>query len=188
MKLNVGCGPYWRDAPDGWHHLDLHDYGQDFVADVRFPLTSWQSGLNDRDLLGTVDMIMMNHVLHMVEYEDIPIVLATLRSTLKDGGVLRIIERDPVWAFHKWEAGEAADLPIDHEVEPTMDGKLCRYLLWHSTVRSLWTPIALGHELLMAGFEIAQSVPYGETALCEDHRISELDSREEESFVVEARK
>lgn len=184
-KLNIGCGPHWRDAPDGWTHLDLHDYGQQIRADLRFPLTSWQPQVE-----GEYDIVVMNHVLHMIEHEDVDLVLASIYSIMAVGGVLRIIERNVFEAFEAYATDneEWFDTIVDPRCA-SISEKFCAWLTWYSTVRTVWTARSLAYRLQRAGFAVTHGgISDGQTALWHDPSIAELDSRPKESFIVEARK
>jgi predicted SAM-dependent methyltransferase len=184
-KLNIGCGPHWRDAPDGWDHLDLHDYGQQYVADVRYPLTSWIPKIETE-----YDIVVMNHALHMIEHEDVDIALANIYRIMATGGVLRIIERNVFEAFEAYatDNDEWFDTIVDPRCE-SISEKFCAWLTWYSTVRTVWTARALAFWLHRAGFEVTHGgISHEQTALWHDLSITELDSRPKESFIVEARK
>lgn len=177
MRLNLGCGPDWRDAPEGWAHADRDDHGQRFVLDLARPET-WPADLDG------IEVAVMHHTLHMLAPDDARACLAALRTRTARGGLLRIGERD-LWAgLRAWEAADSwlDDLVAD-DVEPTRDGKLLRWLTWHGTVRSLWSPDSLCDALRATGWTYAQPMYHQQgrpgPALA-------LDNRPRESFYVEA--
>lgn len=184
MKLNIGCGPGWREMPDDWVHLDLHEYGQQVRGDIRYPLTSWL-GRKEAEY----DIVVANHVLHMVEWESIDIALANVRATMTPGGVLRIIERDSLRAFQAFERlDEAWFGTIVDPKAGTLSSKLCAWLTWYSTVRTIWTPASMEEAVMRAGFSRVDRAHNPGDTVCDDPTIVELDSRWGESFVVEATK
>lgn len=175
-KLNFGCG---HEQPEDWINVDKVNYGQGDVFDI---IENWPYGNK------TFDVIVANHVLHMFTWRELTeVVLPRLRKCLVPGGVLRIIDMDPVIAFANYVKGEAKDLKIPDDVEPTIDGKFCQYLTWYGTRRNITTSEYLCELLRRVKFEEAVRVGYKATRLS-TLPITELDTREAESYYVEAMK
>jgi O-methyltransferase involved in polyketide biosynthesis len=175
VRLNVGCGPDWRTLPDGWEHADLHDHGQPWVFDLAQPPYP----------LAGATAIVMHHVLHMLTPDAARAALAALHDIAVPGCVLRIGERD-LWAgmeAHTNGGGWLHDVVAD-AVEPTLDGKLLRWLTWHGTVRSLWSATSLAAAMGAAGWRGARAVGYHESKRAP--HSTELDTRPWETFYVEA--
>jgi ubiquinone/menaquinone biosynthesis C-methylase UbiE len=174
--LNFGCADV---QPEAWVNLDEHDYGQPYIADIL-------EGLPFSD--DHFDCAVANHVLHMFSWDELTgSVLPELRRVLRPGGVLRVVDMDPIKAFKYYDAGDAASLVIPDEIERTIDGKFCQYLTWYSTRKSICTSYYLQELLTRAGFSDATIQSPGHT-MYESTDIIELDSRPTESYIVEARK
>jgi len=174
--LNFGCGDV---QPAGWVNVDMYDFGQAHVTDVL-------DGLPFDD--DHFDGIFANHVLHVFNWDELgESVLPELCRVLRPGGVLRVIEMDPVKAFRAFEAGDAEALVVPDEMEPTLDGKFCLYLTWYSTRQSIPTAPYLRKMMTLAGFSETAATEPGQT-MSGTPEITELDDRAAESFFVEARK
>lgn len=178
MNLNLGCGPFWRAAPEGWEHADVADYGQRFVIDLAQPDT-WPVELD-----GGINLAVMHHVLHMLDPDQARAFLAALHDRMTPGATFRVGERD-LWAglgaFQnggQWLLDVVADA-----VEPTLDGKLLRWLTWHGTVRTLWSPISLAELFVRTGWADAYTADHGHSCAPEG---ALLDNRPWETFYVEA--
>lgn len=173
-KLNMGCGYV---MPDGWENVDLLDYGNNVVADLldRLPYPD-----------DHFDYIVSNHTLQMIRFDDLPRALAELRRVLKPDGVMRTLVPDADGAAHSWiDMADGWEPPISEEIEGTRDGRFLRYLFWHGDARSAFTSESLAETLLKAGFSEAHDVRFGLTN-SPHPEIASLDSREDESIVVEA--
>lgn len=177
MRLNLGCGPLWRGAPDSWEHADLEDHGQRFVLDLARPET-WPADLDN------IEVAVMHHTLHMLTPDDARACLANLRSRMVPGGVLRIGERS-IWAGLRAHAagGEWLHDVVATDVEPTLDGKLLRWLTWHGTVRSLWSHDSLEDALMRTGW---RATTWAAAGASNHPHGAELDTRAAETFYVEA--
>lgn len=174
--LNLGCGPHWADAPDGWTHADRGELGQDYVVDLAEPPYPWEDG--------TQGLMVMHHVLHMLDPDQARLALRALRYSAAPGGVLRIGERDFRAGLGARQLGGSWLLDaVADTVEPTLDGKFLRWLTWHGTVRSLWSPTSLCEALTAAGWSRARGALHG--ASWAPHG-AELDTRPWETFYVEA--
>lgn len=178
-KLNFGCG---LDQPQGWLNTDKDDVGQPAhaVIDILSPQFDKVFPVN------TYDVIVANHVFHMFSWDELnEHVLPKLHDRLKPGGVLRIIDFDPMIAFDNFKNQNADKLIIPDEVEKDLDGKFCKYLTWYSTRKSICTDTYMETLLLRYGFHDAEIVKYKKTTLG-PKESTELDTRPEESWFVEA--
>lgn len=174
--LNFGCGDV---QPAGWVNLDMYEFGQPHVVDIL-------DGLPFED--DHFDGIFTNHVLHVFTWDELGLsVLPELCRVLRPGGVLRVIEMDPVKAFHAYEAGDAEALMIPDAMEPTLDGKFCLYLTWYSTRQSIPTGPYLRKMMTIAGFSETAAAEYGQT-MSGLPEITAMDSRPAESYIVEGKK
>lgn len=173
-RLNIGCGSV---QPEGWVHIDREDYGQAWIADMLQVLPF---------ATGTFDYAVANHSLQVLGYHDLPIALRELQRVLKDDGVIRILVPDVLEGFRAAERGDASWFPIADEVSPWAAVKLSIWLTWYGTNLTAFTPTFLEHCLREAGFVETTCVDYGETTHG-DPRICDLDDRQGESFIMEAR-
>jgi predicted SAM-dependent methyltransferase len=149
-RLDWGCA---FEKHEGWVGSDLLDYGQEHVGDLL-------DGLPWSDC--RFDMIVANHSLQAIRFDDLPRALAELRRVLKVGGVLRILVPDAEWAIRQY--GEEADcFPISPEIEPTADGRFLRYLFWHGDARSAFTFESLADALNRNGFQNVRWCKFGQT-------------------------
>lgn len=177
MRLNLGAGPEWRAAPAGWEHADRDNHGQDWVFDLAQPL-SWPVDLDG------IELAVMHHVLHMLDPDPALVFLKALRGRMAPGGVLRIGERD----VHRGlvahaNGGQWLHDVVADDVEPTLDGKLLRWMTWHGTVRTLWSPASLGSALERCGWRDVDRAQHGASRSLYG---AELDTRPWETFYVEA--
>lgn len=173
-RLHWGCGPV---VAEGWVNSDREDYHQQHLGDLRdgLPFDT-----------GEFDYVVSNHALQMLTYTEVVPALIELRRVTSALGWVRILVPDAVRAFRAWQAGRAMHFLVADDPEPTIDGKLCAYLSWYSTARLQFTGPWLCELLGRAGWGQAQQVAWGTTA-SDLEAITELDSREHESVVVEAR-
>lgn len=170
IRINLGCGSI---QPEGWVNIDSFDHGQTDLADARNP---WLFGD------GAVDGVVANHFLNALDHHEIPGVLAEAHRVLKPGGVLRILVPNLLGAVNAWERGDLAWFP---QADLSLDAALCTYTVWFGTHRSVFTPGYL-HELL-ADFDTVLETRAHCAVLCPGW-LTELDDREGESLVFEARR
>lgn len=162
-KLNLGCA---YEKPDGWWNVDKEDYGNHMVADVldRLPFENdW------------IDFVLMNHVLQMFKYEELPIALKEVHRVMKPGAKLRIITPDMIKAIDMLTQDNADYFPISDALEHNITGKFARYLFWHGDTRCAFDYYSLAELLTKCGFKEIRHGHHGEC---------ELDSREAESIIV----
>lgn len=139
-RLNFGCG---YDIRKGWVNVDKVRHGDHDLYDI---LGKWP--YPD----GEFDQIYAGHVLHMFDYQELPVVLKKFYDMLKPNGYIDIVEFDPIKAFEAYKRGDAAALVIPDNVEPTLDGKFNAYLTWYSTRRTILTARGMAEKLGRAGF------------------------------------
>jgi SAM-dependent methyltransferase len=171
-RLNWGCG---LDVAEGWTNSDLNDHGQEHVGDVR-------DGLPWAD--GEFDYVVAHHALDMLTPDEVDLALLEFARVLVPGGVLRLSTPDVERGF---AAAANEDVSWFGMVErgTTAGAKLCFWLTWWGTRRSLWTRDALLEQLLTNGFARVALCPFGSSRYA-GPAIVELDRRGEESFFMEA--
>jgi SAM-dependent methyltransferase len=167
LKLNLGSG--YTSHPD-FINIDQFDYGNNIVADIRV-------GLPFPD--DHFDFVLANHTLQMFTYEELPKVILEVLRVMKKGATFRIITPDILKAFDAYIEGDRDYFPIDDTVEVSLGGKLMRYIFWHGDTRSAFLEDGLVDLLWRYGFDTVQLSDFGKC---------ELDSRESESLILEARK
>lgn len=172
--LNWGCGPNWRDGGAFGVCSDRLDFGQHHVGNVL-------DGLPFDD--GTFDVLVGNHALQMIPLPQVPEALAELRRVTAIAGVLRLLVPDLMRAVAAYHSGDAAHFLIDDAQDPTIDGKLCRYVTQNGSTRSVFTRPLLARLVDYAGFEVHEAT-FGRTSSCWPESVR-LDSRERESIIVE---
>jgi SAM-dependent methyltransferase len=171
-RLHFGCG---RITPAGWINADIRPgEGVDLCCDILAGIP-----LDD----DSIDYISSQHALQEIKVVDQIRALRELRRVLKPGGVLRLVLPDLDRAIEAYRSGrDAYFCPHDWE---TIDGNFITHIVWYSNTRTPFT-CAFALELLRkAGFADVRRVAYGITA-SPHPEIVELDSRERESFYVEA--
>lgn len=78
MKLNIGCGPNWRNYPD-YEGVDKVDFGQPYILDIE-QILPWDSA--------TIEEIICNHTLeHTLRYVN---VIQEMARILIPNGLLKI--------------------------------------------------------------------------------------------------
>lgn len=170
MRLNVGCGPV---IARGWVNVDAQQWGQPIVGDV-FALP-----FAERSFDGAV----ANHVLQMIPQHRVLDALVELRRVLRVGGVLRVLVPDLLDAVAQYEQGNVEHFQLGAEV--TIDEALCTYLSQNGATLSFYTHESLCDLLIAAGFgRVTTVIPFA--TLCDDDMLCTLDSRVDESLIIEA--
>lgn len=78
MRLNLGCGPLWKEQYPDYEGLDILDYGQTYQADVRYFRTTKQ-----------YDEVMANHFLEHFDQEELKKIFKLIHGILKPKGVFK---------------------------------------------------------------------------------------------------
>lgn len=168
LRLNLGAGLV---TPDNWVNVDLKPTNENVIqADILKGLPIPNSYF---------DFVLMNHVLQTFTYNEHKAVLKEVRRVMKPGATIRILTPDFEKALDVYRSAQWDYFPISDKLEVTLDGKFARYLFWHGETRCAFTDISLRDLLLRNGFIKIKYAKFGEC---------ELDSREEESLVIEAMK
>jgi SAM-dependent methyltransferase len=176
VRMNWGCGEY---PEPGWTNSDIKETpGIDISCDIRDGLPL------ERD---TFDYIVSHHALPEIPMTEIVGVLEELRRVLKPGGVLRISLPDLDKGIQAYLANDREYFLVPDKDASTIGGKLVTQLLWYGWSRSLFTHDYAEELLRKAGFRTVEQCSFRETK-SEFPGIVELDTRERESFFVEATK
>lgn len=157
--------------PKNWVNLDKQDNGQEYVYDIL------EVGIPMPD--NTFDFVLMNHVLQTFTYNEHEAVLEEVRRVMKPEAILRILVPDLEKALEAYRTANWEYFPISEKLEVTFDGKFARYLFWHGETRCTFTGQSLADLLKRNGFSKIIPTMFGNC---------ELDTREEESLVMEAMK
>lgn len=78
MKLNLGCGPKWKEQYPDYEGLDILDYDQTYQADVRYFRTTKQ-----------YDEVMANHFLEHFDQEELKKIFKLIHQILKPKGIFK---------------------------------------------------------------------------------------------------
>ena len=93
-KLNLGCGPRWKELYPDYEGLDIVDYGQAYVTDVIKFLTG-------RVPDESYDEVMANHFLEHFDQDQLRVILSNIHRILKKDGALRLAvphkDKDGAW-------------------------------------------------------------------------------------------
>lgn len=173
-RMNWGCG----DHPEvGWINSDVKDGpGIQISCDIR-------DGLPLED--ASLDYIVSIHALPEIAMMDLVGALRELHRVLKPGGVLRLGLPDLDKGIKAYIDNDRSYFLIPDEDAATIGGKFVTQLLWYGWSRTLFTHDFTEELLREAGFSASTACSYRETK-SRFPEIVELDSRERESFFVEA--
>ena len=171
-RLNWGCG---ATTPEEWVNSDiLPGPGVDIPGNILDGLPIPNESF---------DYVSSQHALQDLLIFDQVKALTELRRILKPGGVLRLSLPDLDLAIDAYKRGDRDHFLIwDWE---TISGNFITHMLWYNCTRTPFTYEFAEELLLKAGFTRVVRVAYQETASAWPE-IVELDSRENESFFVEA--
>ena len=173
-RMNWGCG---ENPGPGWINSDVKiGPGIDISCDIR-------DGLPLED--ASFDYIASIHALPELPITDQVVALRELRRVLKPGGVLRLALPDLDKGIKAYIENDRDYFLIPDKDAATIGGKLVTQMLWYGWSKTLFTLDFTEELLRQAGFR--------EIIVCSFHEtksrfpeIVELDSRERESFFVEA--
>jgi SAM-dependent methyltransferase len=174
LRLNWGSGEF---PEPGWINSDIKaGPGIDISCDIRDGLP-----LEDE----SIDYIASMHALPEIPLPDLVSALRELRRVLKPGGVLRLGLPDLDKGIKAYIENDRAYFLIPDEDAATIGGKLVTQLLWYGWSRTVFTHDFAWELLGTAGFSETSACSFRETK-SRFPGIVELDSRERESFFVEA--
>jgi SAM-dependent methyltransferase len=171
-RLHWGCGDV---TPSSWINSDIEaGPGIDISGDVL-------EGLPLED--DSIDYISSQHTLPELNVLEQVDALSELRRVLKPGGVLRLSLPDLDLAIQAYQSGRQEYFEIwDWD---TISGNFITQMVWYGYINTPFT-YEFAEELLgKAGFGDVCRVAYRQT-VSPYPEITELDSREWESFFVEA--
>ena len=84
-KLNLGCGPNWKEQYSDYDGLDIIDYGQEYVGEVILILDELMK-------LGVrFSEIMANHFLEHFDQNQLKRIFNQVYDLLEDGGEFKIV-------------------------------------------------------------------------------------------------
>ena len=171
-RLNWGCGDV---TPSDWINSDIESGPSiDISADILEGLP-----LDD----GSIDYISSQHALPALMVWNQLDALSELRRVLKPGGVLRLCLPDLDLAIAAYQSGRQ-DYFVVWDWD-TISGNFITQIVDHGYNRTPFTYEFAEELLWKAGFADVRRVEYLHT-VSSYPEIVELDSREEESFYVEA--
>lgn len=81
-KINLGCGPNWKEKYPGYEGLDINDYGQKWVADILV-------FLKRKALKEVYDEVMANHFLEHFTQDELITIFTGVHALLKPSGVFK---------------------------------------------------------------------------------------------------
>ena len=105
MDLNIGCGPHYAL---GWHNIDVHD-GDGVHPDEVVPTfrPEFSNGVGRwlpyED--GSVQRVMLGHVLEHLPWASVPDFLLAVKRVLHHTGTLCVVGPDTRRALELWQAG-----------------------------------------------------------------------------------
>lgn len=178
LRVNLGCGD--QIAP-GWANLDAQPLGQEWLVDARM-------GLPFPD--DSVDYMTAQHSIQQFDHHELAPLFTEVRRVLVPGGVLRLSVPDVFTAFMAFTAGDRDWFP-NGEGQHADDGLavvFSTYVTWYGTNKSAFTFGYLDERIRAGGFETVTPAAFGVSQLCADPGIVALDTRPDESIIVEARK
>ena len=97
-RLNLGCGSKWKEQYPDYEGLDIIDYGQEYVGDVKAILPT---------LTGhEYDEIMANHFLEHFDQDELQDMFSLINKALRDGGIFKFVvphmDKERAWVLpHK---------------------------------------------------------------------------------------
>lgn len=96
-KLNLGCGPLWKTQYPDYEGVDIIDFGQKYVMDIRSQLPFIEGGFEE---------VMANHLLEHLSQDELKWVFSNLHNILKPKGIFRFavphMKKEKAWVLsHK---------------------------------------------------------------------------------------
>lgn len=82
-KLNLGCGPKWKEQYPDYLGIDIIDYGQVYQGDVAGVLSCLSEFLYDE--------VMANHFLEHFDQEQLKVIFKEVYRILRVGGIFRFV-------------------------------------------------------------------------------------------------
>jgi len=172
--MNWGCGGH---PEPGWINSDIKDGdGIDISVDIL-------DGLPLED--GSLDYAVSIHALPELLLTDQVVALRELRRVLKPGGILRLGLPDLDKGIKAYVENDRDYFLIPDEDAASIGGKFVTQLLWYGWSRTMFTQDFAEELLKQAGFDQVVMCSYRETK-SPFPEIVDLDSRERESFFLEA--
>jgi predicted SAM-dependent methyltransferase len=168
-KLNFGCGSI---QPEGWINVD---------HDTQFNALPHLNNIED----GSLDIIVAHAVIQQIPLHSLVNVLTMLKRRLKVDGVLRISLPDIMQGVEAYHRNEKEWFPNGEE---DIDDRFSAWITWYSTSCTLLTSNALFHKLKEAGFSKINIVDFKKTKFDDKWESTELDTRENEFYFIEAMK
>lgn len=166
-RANIGCGSV---KPDGWWNVDTKQW------DIRLEP---RPAHHDR-----YESAVMNHVLNHLDHHELPPALSNVGMILLPGGTLRVMVPDFLAAVDAYQQSDERWFPQD-ERTGKIDAKLCTYITWFGTQKSVFTARYLQALLIQAGYRDVTTCRFKQTC-SNDRHITDLDDREHESIFMEA--
>lgn len=164
-RMNLGCGP---DILEGWVNTDKIQFRQGM---------EWWDATHKvvpKKYINQFDFVLINHVLCTMNPSDVAKVLENVKTVLKDGGKIQVIDMNLLKAIRAYEDRDQSAIPAEGK---SIEEKLCNHISGYGTRLSLFTPKTLAQLLINHGFK--DLVALGE---------SEYDLRPKESVIMEATK
>lgn len=173
-KLNWGCGSI---QPKDWINVD-HDWHFYNGTDKNFYNNTMAFTDNE------FDIIVAHASLQQVEWHSLVDQLKELKRILKPGGVLRISLPDIISGFEAYRVGNITWFPNNEE---KLSDRFSAWLTWYSTSKTLLTRYALENKIMESGFSDKKACLPTQTH-SNYPEVTELDTRHDEFFFVEAYK
>lgn len=176
-RANLGCGGI---NARGWVNID-RDFTETGYGEVVLK-HDMREGLPFAE--NELDYAVANHVCSMFTPDELDRFLGECRRVIKPGGVLRIIDADMLHAMKAAETFSHRHFdPVEEWADDTLLARVTYFVTLGGARKSILTGAVMLDTLRRASFTGMRTV-FGAT-VCEDREIMALDSREEESFVVE---
>ena len=146
MRLNVGCG---LDVRPGWTNIDTGEAWWNSDMDV-----TYGDALHLESYYRRSEVVLLNHVLHLFDYDEAEKVLLECFLCLKPGGRFVVVDADVERVTRRVAAHHQETLDMLAKVVPgsKTDGeRLLRWIVWHGTRRSLWSDVSIAMRMVDLG-------------------------------------